>query len=307
MSIFGLSLSASAAIAWPKKITECYSRNSGSGFISGMQRSFPMKTFFTGIRGKVTMKALGCLPVLALMGLPLSAAVTITGSDEGQISTLPASSTNFIYLGTATSDLTDFSVDPLQSGYPGNPDFYSEIVPPGGSGQVLTGIEYDPVQSSTPVNLVTFTLGTSPTFDYSDFNVFVLYSNDDVPVGEQSTDPSGPLYSPSGDNTQGRDASISLGAGTDATGLSATLVPVADINTDLNQARVVEFNVQGLSAGDQFTIAAAGTATTTREYIGAVSFDSNEVPEPATYAMFVAGLVFLGFCLRIKSVLRRGM
>lgn len=216
-------------------------------------------------------------------------AVQVTGNDGGVITQLPGSATDYIFFPSNSSNLQDFSVtsvttsDQPTQAYGGN-GFYSTIQTPAGNSS-LTGIYYQHSDYAYPNNatadLVTFTLGNSGTFNYANFNVFVLYSNADV--GE--TD---------GSNFQTRDLSFSLAAG--STALGGYTVNVTDDNVDTTKARYMEFNVQGLSAGDTFTIA-AGPLGNDPAYIGGVSFAS--APEPSTYALLAGGVLLLGGMLRI--------
>jgi len=206
-----------------------------------------------------------------------SAAVTITGSDQTPgtlITQLPGSPSDFIFFG-GPDTLTNFTVDTL-----GNPEFapYSSLINPAGNSQG-TGIVFSHNLANT--NLATFTLGSNPTFNYADFNIYVLYDNT------------------TGDSNS-IDGSISIGAGTDATGVSATTVSVTDpVDKPTDAGRIVTFNIQGLAAGDQFTIAALGLPSgNVTDYIGAVSFES--APEPSTYAMIAGGLILLVGALRLK-------
>jgi hypothetical protein len=176
--------------------------------------------------------------------------------------------------------------------YGGN-QYYSSIDLPGGSSPVLTGIvylhsTYDP-PNNDPANMATVTLGNSATFNYADFNLYVLYSNADVPVGE-----------PPPGNEQTRDLGISIALGDDATNPAATgykFVSVSDTNTSTSQARYMEFNIQGLASGDTFTLAAA-PLNGAPAYLGGISFES--LPEPSTYAMMLGAVALLGFCVRRK-------
>jgi len=229
-----------------------------------------------------------------------SRALTVTGSDMGVTTAMPGSSTDFYMFGnsvaTSDSNLTDFGVN-IQPGtnagnlgnnqsYGGN-QYYSSIDLPGGSSPVLTGIvylhsTYDP-PNNDPANMVTVTLGNSGTFNYADFNLYVLYSNADVPTDE-----------PGPGNEQTRDLGISVAEGDDATSSADTgykFVSVSDTNTSTSDARYVEFNIEGLAAGDTFTIAAA-PLNGAPAYIGGISFES--VPEPSVYAMISCGLALLG-------------
>ena len=223
--------------------------------------------------------------LLGLAAAPFATAVTITGTDEtaGQtITQLPGSPTNFYFVGN-TSVETDFSltyVDPTQYGY------YTLMNNPAGNPE-YTAITFEHLPQGQLVNLASFTLGSGDAnFNYSNFNVYVLYDNTSF----------GP------DNYDGNsiDDQIALAAGADATGASATAITVSDPSVKIdNEGRYVEFNVQGLQAGDEFTIAASDlNSGNNTAYIGAVSLES--APEPPTYAMMLGGLALLGFCVRRK-------
>lgn len=236
------------------------------------------------------------LPALLLAAsfstAPVHGAVQVTGSDGGVISQMPGSATDYIFFPNNSSDLTDFSVTAVSTsgqptgGYGGN-QYYSTIETPAGNSS-LTGIYFQHSPYSVPNNatadLVTFTLGSSATFNYSNFDVFVLYSNADV----GQTD---------GSNFQTRDLSFSLAPG--STALGGYSVNVTDTNIDTTKARYMEFNVQGLSAGETFTIA-AGPLGQDPAYIGGVSFVS--APEPSTWALLLAGSLVVAAAARSRRL-----
>jgi hypothetical protein len=226
------------------------------------------------------------LPFLfGLVSAPFASAVTITGHDEtpGQtITQLPGSPTDYYFVRNSSLE-TDFSltyVDPTQYAY------YSLMNNPAG-GAEYTGITFEHLAQGQLTNLASFTLGSGDaSFNYSNFNVYVLYDNTSFGPG---------VY-----DGNSIDDQIALGAGADATGASATAVTVSDPSVKIDNAgRYVEFNVQGLAAGDEFTIAASDlNSGNNTAYIGAVSLES--APEPSTYAMMLGGLALLGFCVRRK-------
>jgi len=222
------------------------------------------------------------LPFLfGAVAAPFASAVTITGADEtaGEtITQLPGSATDFFFV-QGTSVETDFSVAPNDDSLQFAP--YSQLINPADNAE-NTGIVFEHPSVGQLVNLATFTLGSGNTnFNYSDFNVYVLYDN-------TTGDPNS------------IDDQIALAAGTDATGASATAVTVTDPAVKVtDEGRYVEFNVQGLQAGDEFTIAASALSSDNpTAYFGAISLES--APEPSTYAMMFGGLALLGFCVRRK-------
>jgi len=235
------------------------------------------------------MKRLLSLTVSVFLGFATVHAATITGNDGGLITQMPGSATDYVFFPGNSSDLTDFSFsvvsdDGQPTGPYGGNGYYSTIETPAGNSS-LTGIYYQHSPYSVPNNsaadLVTFTLGNSNTFNYGNFDVFVLYSNADV--GEAVDQGGGPY--------QTRDLGISIGAGGSAVGPSATYVSVNDDNFSTSDARYAEFNIQGLAAGETFTIAASPDGQDPA-YIGGVSFES--APEPSIYAMISCGLALLG-------------
>ena len=222
------------------------------------------------------------LPFLfGVVAAPFASAVTITGADEtaGEtITQLPGSPTDFFFV-QGTSVETDFSVALNGNDFQFAP--YSQLNNPTGTAE-STGIAFQHPAAEQLVNLATFTLGTgNANFNYSDFNVYVLYDN-------TTGDPNS------------IDDQIALAAGTDATGALATAVTVTDPAVKVtDEGRYVEFNVQGLQAGDEFTIAASALPSgNPTAYFGAISLES--APEPSTYAMLLGGLALLGFCVRRK-------
>jgi hypothetical protein len=231
-------------------------------------------------------RLLALLPlILGLATAPAASAVSITGQDEtaGQtITQLPGSPTNFFFVDD-TSVETDFSltyIDPTQYAY------YSLMNNPAG-GAEYTGITFEHLPQGQLTNLASFTLGSGDAnFNYSDFNVYVLYDNTS--------------FGPGNYDGNSIDDQIALASGADATGASATAVTVSDPSVKVNNAgRYVEFNVQGLAAGGEFTIAASDlNSGNNTAYIAAVSLQS--APEPSVYAMMIGGLALLGFCVRRK-------
>jgi hypothetical protein len=180
----------------------------------------------------------------------------------------------------------------------GNPSPTSLITPPGGSSALTTGA----LEAQTPEGAgffqiavgVTPTPTSDPTFNYADFDVYVMYSNVDKffkdsallleTVSAYSTDPSN--------------------------GFPLNSVPVTDTNTNLSSAFYVEYNVQGFTSSQVFVLGAETTSAlasaANTAYIGGVSFQSVvTVPEPSTYLMLVAGLALLAFTARRRNTALR--
>jgi hypothetical protein len=76
-----------------------------------------------------------------------------------------------------------------------------------------------------------------------------------------------------------------------------TPISVTDENTSTSVAYFEKFEITGASAGDIIEIG-DGADSPHSSYLGGVSFD--EAPEPSTWAMMLAGVVLLGFCVRNK-------
>jgi hypothetical protein len=223
-----------------------------------------------------------------LMGacLSSSATVSITETYLGDLSTMPGSATDFTLLGKSTqfptvpsyggaedepTILDDFTVAAGSNAghlYSGNGN-YSVINAPAGSGytNVTSGIIFN--NGASAPNLVSFTLGTpGSTFNFSDFNVYVMYGNahDGYEI----------------------DSSIDLTLlppAPDLTPLASASPPVIDTNTNFGKATYEEFNITGASAGDVLEIGAESWG-----YLGGVSF---EVPEPRTYLLIGLGMAAL--------------
>jgi hypothetical protein len=236
------------------------------------------------------MKAAFCILTTAaiLLALPFSASATVTiaGSDETAdttITQMPGSPTDY-FLISQSYVLNDFtgaisSVLTPPQGANSTYGFYGTILNPAG-GTSYSSIVFDHGYPPAETNLLTFTLGDSPTFNYSDFNVYVLYDN-------TTGDPNS------------IDTSITLAAGLTTIDQGYTLAVTDPALKPANAGRIAMFNVTGLSAGDTFTLGAVGAYTDNiTPYIGGVSFES--LPEPSTYAMMLGGLGLLGFCIRRK-------
>lgn len=155
---------------------------------------------------------------------------------------------------------------------------YGSITTPGDiDGTQKTGILYS--QNASAPDLVDFILGGGSTFNYADFDVFVMISNapssglDDAQLFAN-------LYDPTG--------AIAL----------ATASPlVIDGTTTVGTATFEEFHITGAKAGDILSLGAlSGDANAA--YLSGVSFQSNPAPEPSTWTMIGLGLATLAFLQR---------
>jgi hypothetical protein len=240
---------------------------------------------------KLTSYSLLAAAVLMTLAGNVQAA-TITGSDETPATTItqmPGSPSEYYIVGNAPvlPNVSSISDDGNYQYY-----YYSQIQTPGSPSAPsdYTGIIFNHGYPPAETDLLTFTLGSSPvtTFDHWNFNLYVLYDNT------------------TGDSNS-VDTSITLSTGNTTIGpgntIIGTTVLVSDPATKLtNAGRIVTFHLQGFQAGETFTIGALGGYTgNITPYIGGISFQSLEVPEPSTYAMMLAGLAFLGFCVRRKG------
>ena len=152
----------------------------------------------------------------------------------------------------------------------GGDDRYSVIKTPTGT-STQTGILFGRA-GGTNQSILDLKLGTgSTTFNYADFNLYVMFGND---IGDGA-----------------HDAFISV---QDVTaGTTVVEQAVADSNSDLSKAAFAEFNITGASAGDVIRIGAT-EASGGLNYLGGVSLSSVAAPEPSVDAMLAGGLVLLG-------------
>jgi hypothetical protein len=238
------------------------------------------------------MKPSNILTMCALLAsapLALQAQV-ITATSEGSLGTMPGSALDYTFFGNANqfpitnyygnttqpTVLTDFTV---AHGANGGSTFegdnrYSTINGPTGSGEtnVQTGILFG---GGVNPDLVDFTLGTpGSTFNFSDFDAHVMYGNGYGDGGVRDTSITASLYSSGG------------------TLLQTLTVPIVDNPAGSNGnadpvATFEDFTITGATTGDVLRFGATGATT----YLGGVSFD--EVPEPGTWAMMLAGVVLL--------------
>jgi hypothetical protein len=232
-----------------------------------------------------------CLSALALVAPLTTRAQMITPSAGGSLGTMPGSATDYTFFGNANqfphitnyygnttqpTVLTDFTVAPGANGgatYEGD-NRYSTINGPVGSGEpnVQTGILFG---GGADPDLVDFTLGTpGSTFNFSDFETYVMYGNGYGDGGVRDTSISASLYSSTG----------AL--------LATETVPIVDnpAGSDGNASPVAtfeDFQITGATSGDILRFGAVGNTT----YLGGVSFES--VPEPSTWIMMLAGVAFL--------------
>ena len=226
---------------------------------------------------KLTLLAL----LIAGISLPVHAA-SISATNLGQRATMPGSTTDYDFLSPGNSAvLDDFSVAAGAGMYPwgphGGPDYSTIFSPTGAS--VNTGILF---QEGTQTDMVEYTLGTSLTFNYSDFNVYFMYGN--------TFDP-GP-----------RDGTITLNLLNASSALitTDTVTATDPAGEPQNEAEFEQFTVTGATSGDILEFGATTYVLDGHQsYVGGASFES--LPEPSTYAMMIGGLALLGFCVRRKA------
>jgi len=247
---------------------------------------------------------------LLLLGLlatvPVFGAVTITPAVFGVSSTMPGSSTDFTLFGNPTqfanlkstesgvatqpTILNDFQISTganaqatfgTQNHAAGTP--YSSITTPGGiDGSQTTGILFSRSSGPQP-DLVDFLLGGGNNFNYSSFTVYVMIGN---APGSGLSDQAiiANVYDPTG-----------------AVDLSSFTLGTTDIGANAaGTAEFYSFTITGASAGDILELGATG-ANNSSAYLGGVSFASNVVPEPSTWAMMGLGLAALAFRLRRRA------
>jgi hypothetical protein len=238
-----------------------------------------------------------------LMGASLPAwatpTVDVTDSFAGTLGTMPGSGTDYTFFGNESefpsllyfagthsgqpTVLTDFTVAAganAQGQYSGG-DNYSTIYDPLGNA-VGTGDLFGPGSAGgDKPDMVDFTLGkTGSTFNFSDFDVYVMFGNGPGDGNDRITNVDLSVFSAS---------SVLLG--------SDAPVLVTDTNASTSLASFEEFHITGASAGDVIQIG-TGTISPFSSYLGGVSF---EVPEPSTWALMLAGVAFLGFRIRSKA------
>jgi hypothetical protein len=256
------------------------------------------------VKSSTSLKGVFTVSAFILSACLSASAQVITPTSLGNLTTMPGSATDFTLFGNSTQFPTlnnnggDFGNQPTvlhdfviavgadaTNTYGGNSGAYSVINAPVGSGDtgVTTGILYN--NSSSGTNLVDFTLGKpGSTFNFSDFNVYVMYGNAHDGY-EIDTSIDATLLSP---------------AGPDQMTLTSSSPTVIDSNAskdgNYTEATFEEFTIKGASAGDVLQLGAGGWG-----YLGGVSFLS--VPEPSTYAMMLGGLALLGVLIRRKSAL----
>jgi hypothetical protein len=240
---------------------------------------------------------------LSLLSAPTHAAVVISVVGTQFFSTtMPGSPTDFFVANTSNwvpggfghesanvagyADLTSFSLSGGIEGF--NPTVYStSITVPGGASPVSTGY----ISADTPYNggkslgVGLLGINSNPGFNYNDFNVYVMFST----------------------QSNLTDGTISLDV---PSSVNANSTAVADINVVNPGANFLEFNVKGLgkaytadpSALPYLVLFTTSPATSPASYFSGISFQSvADVPEPSTWAMMAAGLVFLGALVRRKS------
>lgn len=214
--------------------------------------------------------------ILAIAALAVSAtsghAATATPSYLGTATTFPGLSTDFTLFGNKASYpdagfsggspadqptvLDDFSVSVSSSETQWGGDAkYSTIIAPDGN-SYATGLLYS--SAHTDPALATVTLGNTAGFDYSDFNLYVMFGNGDA----------------------NRNVNTALTVTIDGTTYSGSVTDEQTTNGN-DFVQVEEFNIQGLTAGDTFTVGAVSNGGLA--YVGGLSF--SPVPEPSTYVL----------------------
>jgi hypothetical protein len=248
--------------------------------------------------------------VAVLLAFPAHAqtAVTYVGTTTG--STMPGSATDFIFFdstdypfggpshnqdveGTSVySDLTSFTIQGGLGGKSISTD--ADITTPAGQ-SLLTGF-IDSTGTSAAFALTpglktgsTFTL--NPSFNYNDFDVYLMISNTNDALNDLSV------------SIDGRKSGVvSIGANSKT---------VSDNAVSGNDAEYVEFNVTGLgsaltaSGGNADLVVSMdgnkyNSGANAESYIGAVSFES--IPEPpASVLMLAGGLGLLALVRRQRA------
>jgi len=247
--------------------------------------------------------------LLAVVSLPALATVSITpAATPITAGTMPGSALDYTFFGnseefsslahydgtnpdTQPTVLTDFTVSPGSNAfgqYTGDSG-YSIINGPAGSSEssIATGDLFagGSAGGDRP-DLVNFTLGTpGSTFNFSDFDVYVMFGNGPGDVNDHITDIDFSVLS----------SSLSVLA-------SVTPVSVIDENTSTGVAYFEKFEITGASAGDIIEIGDAATSPHS-SYLGGVSFD--EAPEPSTWALLLGGGALLGLRVRNKIARRQ--
>jgi len=252
--------------------------------------------------------------VLALAVLTgTTQAQTVTSSELDGQSEMPGSGADFSYYGNPTNFtadwyyfagtgfggqqptiLTDFSEHQGNFQYidGGQDTNFSSISSPENffGGPVQTGALFggntNPAynNNNTEFNAVNYTLLNTPGFTYSNFNVYVMYSNNPNMSGFFDTAITLTLVTPTGSTLYVQPVNETNSAFAPGGGTTS----VADFAV---------FNVVGAAPGDTLDIGYVG-GNSRYGYVGGVSFA--QAPEPSTYAMILAGMAFLGFCLRRK-------
>jgi hypothetical protein len=178
--------------------------------------------------------------------------------------TMPGSTTDYEFFGVGGT-LDDFGSitngpDTLTYGYGPGSGLTTEYSPT--ATNTNTGILYENVYA-TPY-LVSVTLGSSPTFNYSDFDVYFMFGTAPNSVYVQDGTVGLSLYSTGADPAT-------------ATALASGSVTVTDTNSDpsANQASFQEFEITGAAANEVLAFDATPAAGYPQNYIAGASFVSN--------------------------------
>jgi hypothetical protein len=235
---------------------------------------------------------------LSAAAAPVPAITVTTVGTETSGTTMPGSPSDYIFFDGSNYPSTSTSNSP--GSYTNLPDFTtvggehangpgsdnSTINTPGDLSSLLTG------QISSP-NTIAIGLeeGSSATFNYNDFDVYVMFNN----------------IAADANNDTWIDTTVSLDGRFNGTEQPAASFTVTPVDVSSTTADFVEFNVQGLATA--FAYANANDLTGSTDLVlrvsgpngdihdlGGVSFAS--VPEPSTWAMMLLGAGGLLFLFR---------
>jgi hypothetical protein len=236
-------------------------------------------------------------------------AASITSSVLTGQSTMPGSALDFSFFGNPTSFpddnyyfagtgkggsqpgvLTDFSQSEGTFEYidGGQSSNFSTINSPLGTA-TLTGDLFGPddVNSDSHhfvTDAVTYTLISVPTFNYSDFYVYVMYNNDPAEGGMIDSQITLTLASSGGTAITEHAQDVTAGPSTES----------------LTTSDFAVFHVTGATSGDLLEVGYVGSGGVYGE-LGGVSFD--QTPEPSTWAMLLGGLGVMAFVGRFRAKL----
>ena len=249
------------------------------------------------------------MAVASLVTLAATAqAQTVTGTGvDADLSTMPGSALDYSFYGTSgqftngdfvPNGFTSSTLEPqllldftesggstfayIQGGGTGN----ASINVPESAIPTVTGSLFGGGGGVASPDVVNYQiLSTSGSdFNVSDFNVYVMFDN----------------YPSNANGVV--DKFITLGLtesnGSALSSGSETVTSFSAFSNGLSAADFAVFEVKGASAGDILQVGYQGNDAGRYGGIGGISFES--APEPSTYAMMLAGLAVLGFCVRRK-------